>query len=72
MAIIDDSTARDVTRILGITVIGTVGVLFLNVIGKKITHQQCRDYLKLLVTKTQFRLFTAHYAEILSKLDEIP
>ncbi len=72
IAIIDDSTARDVARILGIRVIGTIGILFLNVKQKKISYQQCREYLQLLVTKTRFWLSAAHYAEILSRLDEIP
>ncbi len=72
VAIIDDSNARDIARILGLPVIGTAGILFLGVRQKHITHQQCRDYLKMLVMKTQFWLSAAHYAELLSKLDEIP
>ncbi len=68
--IIDDLYARDISRALGIKVIGTLGIMLNLLKNRLITSENAKSNLKYLVDKTTFRISTKLYSHILDKFDE--
>jgi hypothetical protein len=71
IVIIDDRAARDVARVLGLKITGTVGILLRAVNANIIVTDQCRMLLKSLNENTNFRMGVDIFSKILSTLDKI-
>nr|MDO8119598.1 DUF3368 domain-containing protein [Candidatus Sigynarchaeota archaeon] len=67
--IIDDLNARDISRTLGIRVMGTLGMLLEFLKEELITSEEAKQKLKLLVDTTTFRISTKLYSNVLEKLE---
>ncbi|MBK5114167.1 MAG: DUF3368 domain-containing protein [Candidatus Heimdallarchaeota archaeon] len=69
VVIIDDLLAREIATSLGLTVIGTIGVLLKALKEKIITKKKSQTLLEQLITTTTFRLTARVYAQILKEIE---
>lgn len=65
----DDKKARKQAEILGVSCLGTLGILLFHVQQKKITKQQAKEFLHLLLSHS-FYMDTELYARMLELLEE--
>jgi len=68
--IIDDLAAREISRALGLKVIGTLGILLELVKNGIVSSEEAKGSLKYLVEKTTFRISTKLYSLVLEKFEE--
>ncbi len=68
--IIDDLNARDISKALGIKVIGTLGIILEFLKNRLISSENAKNNLKYLVEKTTFRISTKLYSHVLDKFEE--
>lgn len=69
VAVIDDLSAREIARPMGILVIGTTGVLLQATKNKIITFEQAKRFLEKLIKRTKFRISTQLYLKIIKELE---
>ncbi|TFG22129.1 MAG: DUF3368 domain-containing protein [Promethearchaeota archaeon] len=68
--IIDDLTAREIARTLGLKITGTLGIILKALHLSFITKKKCRDFIENLVVNTTFRISTTLYSKILKEIDD--
>lgn len=69
--IIDDLAAREIARTLDLQVTGTIGILIKSLNLKFITKEKCKNFLRILVENTTFRISSALFSKILKEIEKI-
>ena len=69
--IIDDLAAREIARTLDLQVTGTIGILIKSLNLKFITKEKCKNFLRILVENTSFRISSALFSKILKEIEKI-
>ncbi len=71
IVIVDDLTAREIARTLDLTVTGTLGIILKSLHLKLITKTESKNFLRILIEETSFRISTALYSKVLKEIDDL-
>lgn len=67
--IIDDLTAREIARTLELKITGTLGVILRILHSELANKKECKEYLRILIETTSFRISTELYSRILEEIE---
>jgi len=68
--IIDDLTAREIACTLEIKASGTLGIIIKAMRSNFISKIECKNFLRILIENTSFRISTTIYSKVLKEIDE--
>jgi predicted nucleic acid-binding protein len=68
--IIDDLAAREIARTLGLKITGTLGIILKTLHLSFITKKECKNYIRILIENTTFRITATLYSKILEEIDK--
>ena len=68
--IIDDFTAREIARTLGLKITGTLGIIIKALQLSFITKKECKHFIRNLIENTTFRISATLYSKILEEIDD--
>ena len=62
-------TAREIARTLEIKITGTLGVILKILNSELATKKECKEYLRILIENTSFRISAELYSRILQEIE---
>jgi len=68
--IIDDLTAREIARTLGLKITGTLGIILKTLHLSFISKKECKDFIRNLIENTTFRISATLYSKMLKEIDD--
>ncbi len=70
VVIIDDSAAREIGRVLNLTITGTLGIVLRSAKKKIIPSEKAKELLKRLTTETSFRISNKILIHIIEEIEK--
>lgn len=71
IVLIDDLTARQIARTLNLKVTGTLGIIFKALSLKFINKTAAKEFLRILIEETSFRISVELYIDIINEIDKL-
>lgn len=71
IVIIDESAAREIGRVLNLSITGTLGILLRSTKRKIISSTKAKELLKILTTETPFRVSNRILLKIIEEIEKI-
>lgn len=71
ITIIDDRTAREIARTMGLIITGTIGIILRSVKKEFISKAEGTRYLNMLSQETDFRMSVSLYARLISEIEKL-
>ncbi len=68
--IVDDLTAREIARTLGLKSTGTLGIMLKALRLELMTKKKCKNFLRTLIENTTFRISAVIYSKIFKEIDD--